>query len=280
MRDDATLEHARKQMLGCNSYVLFSDFSDPARNIVKLYDDMVLGEPCVTKYGKWANVTEKFRAAWMYLAETTAAAPFDWYVKLDSDTFVRPRKLVAWLLRFDPKDALVVADDSPRNRNQQNKSNHFKLEGAIEAVTGAAVHSPKRFYDVTVEDIGDPIAWCEDEWLNNAITKTGGQVLKARNPYSDDSALVSMGVNSSCIGYLLTHREGVYPPNSDELVYGVDGKEGTMNRTVRRDIFLQDYVGALGNCLSKDIAAIHPVKDAETYAQLQQLDVAATLREE
>jgi hypothetical protein len=272
MREEGTLEQVRKQMLGCDSYVLLSNFSDPDRNVVKIYEDMELGPPYVDEWGfERANCTEMFRTAWKYLAQTTAEKPFDWYVKVDADTFFRPRKLFPMLLQFDPNDVMTVA-----------AAGRTQPRGSLEAVTRGAVHSPKPFHDVTPQELGGAHAWCEDEWLAKAILTVGGQVPGA--------SLSEMGAQTGyeCIGYLLN----LYSCMSGlELCCGVSWE--SLNITspkdlasfdkssvkIRRDIFVKDYMSTDGVCLSKNIAAIHPVKDVQMYEELQQLDEDANRSE-
>merc|ERR1719469_1791394 len=103
---------------------------------------MTLGTPYTDDLGhSWANLTHMFRDAWRYIAKTTEGQQFQWYVKIDADTFFRPQMLTAFLRTFDfnPTDVIGVG-----------ALGEF-MQGGCEVVSQGAVHSPKRFYDLDVQ---------------------------------------------------------------------------------------------------------------------------------
>merc|ERR1719326_1745845 len=76
---------------------MFSNFSDPSRNIVPLFDSME-----ANVHEGWANLTFQIATAWQYVARHTKGQhphhpKYHWYVKMDPDTFVRPEFLPARL---------------------------------------------------------------------------------------------------------------------------------------------------------------------------------------
>eukprot|EP00930_Biecheleria_cincta_P094496 TRINITY_DN8563_c0_g1_i2.p1 TRINITY_DN8563_c0_g1~~TRINITY_DN8563_c0_g1_i2.p1 ORF type:complete len:344 (-),score=49.59 TRINITY_DN8563_c0_g1_i2:330-1322(-) len=230
---EETITHIHQQMQQCGDHVLLSNFSDPDRNVSHIfYDDMSSNLVPDLQNRYWANVTLRFVQAWKHIVSVTAPNDFDWFVKVDADTFLRPRFIPKLVAGLDPSEPMALA-------TQKDQRDGLRLQGPIEIISNAAVygvHGHGRFFDdhwsvflETPRCFGNNLCWFEDEFVTAAVQYHGGRMVNR--------------VAEIPLPCTLREQQRTKRPSE-----------------VRR------------LCLKIGLVAIHPVKSAEEFEQLQYLD--------
>lgn len=235
---DLTIEAARQQMQLCGGHIIFANFSNPERHTIKLYEgSMDTG----TTPGGWANNTGIFLVAWEYIAKSTWPDQFKWFVKLDADTFLRPRFLPAAVEGLDPSTPVAVAVNG-------------RIRGALEVMSWKTYRDPKShlIYQREVTN-KDPYLKGEDVWLGYAVQKAGFKLV--------DAPLVN-----GCISFLLSYFN---LPAQFKDEKGVKGTSSVPAAMLMRGDFSKP---ATHHCVSRNILAMHPVKDVAAYASFLRMD--------
>jgi len=246
---EQTFTEFRVQMQGCDGYSIFSNFSDPSRNIIKLFDD----DMHVNLVRGYANVTMKFAAAWASVAQLTKTMNYDWYVKCDADTFFRPQFLPQLVAGLDASSAIGVGMNG-------------KLQAPVEVVSNGALHSHTPFFEDPVSLIKSKACkrrgcWWEDVWINTAFATHG---VKVHEAHMIDGCL-ALVYNS--------YRNHRSMPLCDEQIYYGDGHvvptifDNPIHCKTQRA-----RSGAEGpHCVHHNVVAIHPVKKLKIFTQFQSL---------
>lgn len=239
---DRTIKLARKQMQLCGGHAVFANISSPERNIIKLYNDsMEVGYAS----GRWAKNTHIFLAAWEYIARSEWPDQFRWFVKIDADTFLRPRFLPAAVEGMDPGRPIGVL--------------MFKnVAGALEIMSGKTFRSSNTFllHTRNTELLArEPILLQEDQWMSNAFRVAGFRLKKSP-------------LTHGCNGYLLTYR------NLPRPLRGRTGKRKKptllhLGRVLNGEF---DKPHLKRDCIRRDVLAIHPIKEPDQYQFLIDFD--------
>jgi len=232
------VELVTQQMAGCDDHLVFSNHSSREK-MVKLYtDDMILDKVLAPNGHAWLNNTGMVAKAYEFLSNSEIPDNFDWLVKVDSDTFFRPAALPRILADHDPSKALTF-------------TSYVHVEGALEVASRGVFrkYGPGALFNDTLNVNEDSIF--DDRWLEYAVKHMGGEVVEL--PPTECTSLVLNGYN-------------VRFPALPNLFKHYNGNHGTW----RPELWKEDF-GTTPPCLRRDVVAIHPVKDVETYREFQRL---------
>jgi hypothetical protein len=227
-----------EQMAGCDDYRVFSNSSSNEKVVALYQDDMVL-----EKVRGWINNTGQVAEVYRFLTNSKICDDFDWIVKLDPDTFFRAGPLRKILADYDPNEALAV-------------SSWKKLEGAMEVLSRGVFrqNGPLSLFQDTL-DI-DESSIFDDKWLDYAVHHMNAEVVQL--PTTECLSLVLNGYN-------------VW----ENLLNNMDAPMFTQHfdkeqDTWRPDLWQEDFRTS-PPCISRDIVAIHPVKNLDHYREFQRL---------
>lgn len=286
---DQTIQDIQKQMQKCDGYMMLSNFADSTQNIVHLFDDNMEDN----KVFGWRNLTIRFAKAWEYVAQITERKNYDWYVKVDPDTFFRPQLLSQRVSWFDPSKPVglgvnglmqgamqVVSNGAVFNRLPGTQPffknpmstimspDCFLLEKYVEKKPGDLEEGPQLMDPNLAHwpNINNG-CWWEDLWLTVALKRSGATVM---NDHLIDQcyALIynsnpTYATMPTCIEHEIYDKAGnVVPTIFDKPTHCRSGKEAS--GLLR--------LWSVPQCMNQDVVAIHPVKDASKYRQLQLLD--------
>jgi len=241
---DDTIEMAWKQLESCGGRIIFSNFSNPGKGVIKLYDhDMSVGR---TPAG-WADNTDLFRTAWEYIAKSSWPDKYKWFAKVDADTFIRTRYLPRSVSLLDSQEPVILTVDG-------------RVRGALEVMSSASFRHPKsdmlwtrnRALEENIELGG------EDLWITWVYRRAGFKLAEMHDPYG-------------CVSFLLSYFNLPSRFRDDEhLAGGTRNVHPEVLVTSRRESRV-DFDSDEG-CIDPDVVAIHPVKDISIYQEHMRID--------
>lgn len=239
---DYTIALLRHQMKACGKFVVFSNYSDASTSTIKLYNGSM--ETGLTP-GGWASNTGIFTQAWEYIATSVWPERYNWFVKLDADTFFRPRYLPKLLAKIDYNEPTGLGVDG-------------RMRGALEILSYRVFRheNTKMIYQRSEAQINNPYLGGEDVWIGDAMKRAGFKLVEA--PRSDDG----------CTMFLISYFN--LPDTYKDLPMSVGG-----TRNVRPKILVDGMVRKPtndGRCLHKSVVAIHPAKDIAVYQEFKRVD--------
>lgn len=277
-----------EQLSECNRYQVFSTFDDPDRGIVRLYDDMRQN-----KVGGYTNLTLLLAKAWDHIATSEKWGHIaDWYVKVDPDTFFRPRHLRTLLLseKINPSDVLGFGaqanNENPAWTDGNGVLMNSRFQGGMEVVSKAAFlnlrpifRDPLAMYNPHNQTSGTTN---EDVWLGDALRKIGGQVHPTPQKHGCHTTLMR-GPSGPFKKRIKTACEDKHSRFYQAGFCVIQEYEDVISLETLKDGFvLQEDAGDEDDahfCLSEDIIALHPIKDPNLYKQLQIVDAMLLQKE-
>uniref|UniRef100_A0A7S1AC73 Uncharacterized protein n=1 Tax=Noctiluca scintillans TaxID=2966 RepID=A0A7S1AC73_NOCSC len=195
------------------------------------------------KVDGYLSNTDMVAKAYEFLTHSAVYDNFDWIVKVDSDTFFRPRALAGTLSAYDSNEALAI-------------TSWIYVEGALEVVTRGVFrrYGDDALFQDTLNVRPDSIF--DDRWVTFAVEHMGGKVV--RLPTTECLSLVLNGYNvqGDIIGDFLM-------PTAFTRHY--------LGGTWHPDLLKEDWGTSPPSCVRRDIVAIHPVKDLGHYREFQRL---------
>lgn len=247
---DDTIEMTWKQLELCGGRVIFSNFSNPAKGVIKLYDrDMSVG----STPGGWADNTDLFTVAWEYIGKSSWPDEYKWFVKVDADTFIRPRYLPRVVSGLDWREPMILAVDG-------------RVRGALEVMSAASFRQPQSDMLWTRNPALEQSAELggEDLWITWVYQRAGFKLTEMHDP-------------RGCVSFLLSYFNLPARFRDDATLAG-----GTRN--VHPEVLAmsrRESQSGSGNvavidkgdgCIDPDVLAIHPVKDIAIYEEHMRID--------
>jgi len=228
-----------EQMAGCDDYLVFSNHSSNEKMVALYEGDMIL-----PKVDGWINNTDMVAEAYEFLTHSTVYDNFDWIVKVDSDTFFRPRALKGILSAYDSNEALAI-------------TSWIHVEGALEVVSRAVFrrYGELALFQDTLNVRPDSIY--DDRWVHFAIEHMGGKVV--RLPTTECLSLVLNGYN-------VDEELGIV----NDFLMPTAFTRHHLGGTWHPDLLKEDW-GTSPPCVRRDVVAIHPMKDLGHYREFQRL---------
>jgi len=213
----------------CDGYAFFSTTDDPAHNMYKIME--------VAPKNKNDATWEFPLHMWSKVKELELTNQYKWFVKLDTDAFVRPDKLKQTLARFSPQESVVVA--------RQGRNSNLPIVGNVHALSGPMVDEL-----IAVKDtLANPEQYLRDDRLLSAwVGLTQGHILNAINDQDGCTTLAS------------TDNQDL--PSEQDIQAMLNGQSYLKNDNKKPALEL----GSI--CYSPDLAVIHPIKDRATYEKL------------
>lgn len=238
---DYTIALLRKQMKACGKFVVFSNYSNVETSTIKLYNGSM--EAGLTP-GGWASNTGIFTKAWKFIANSGLPDVYKWFIKVDADTFFRPRYLPKVLAQINYNEPTGIIVDG-------------RMRGALEILSYKVFRheNSAMIYQRSQEQINNPYLGGEDVWIGDAMKRAGFKLVEA--PRSDEG----------CAMFLLSYFN--LPDSYRDLPMSVGG-----TRNVKPSILVDDLVRKAtgdGRCLHRSIVAIHPAKDIGVYEEFRRL---------
>lgn len=175
--------------------------------------------------------------AWQHIAATSWPDRFKWFVKLEPDTFFRPRFLPRLLAQYDSEVPMGFAPFGHQHR--------IRFRGSMEIVSHKVLRHPKTTFFLRSVGEGDP----DDVVLTERFQDVGFKLV-------DGSEVSNCEV--LCVSYF----------------NAPDGYIDSSHRNVLPKILNARPILSNGQCLDREIVSIHPVKDVNMYKQFQVLDKA------
>lgn len=240
----------------CDGWAFFSDADDSSENVIKAFTKEDIRKA-------WSHQMREMVTAgvWKHLSSVGALHEFEWFLKVDADSFVRPSTLrKAFLDLSTTSSGIISASDSASDTMVDG---FFVAIRADTAIKIKSQHWPKRC-DSTLsghdEEAGfvDPVIECMQA-LNishvGMLQDSFGRTLVARDQDSQDSHSEDPGgpeeygpVECEHVGelLLLNVQENVEGPLCS-CTFGAAARPA---------------------CLSEEFVTIHAVKSAEIYARL------------
>lgn len=236
--DSYLVDLARSNLEQCGNYAVLTNYSVPEQHLVKVFDGNM--ETGLTP-GGWANNTDLFTHAWDFIARSNWPHHHKWFVKVDMDTFFRPRSLPFILSKFNPSQPVALMQDG-------------RIRGALEVMSGSSFLHPNSWMIYTQEahEASDPYLGGEDVWLGKAFRKAGFRLAETSFP-------------GKCKNFLLTYYN--LPDRLRDTAVNTPGKARNLPVSLLKAACKPD--GGIdyseGNCVSDQIVAMHPVKDLSVY---------------
>lgn len=225
---EGIFELLQKQLEKCDGYAFLSTYSDPLRNIFKVLPEM---PPSSAQNWPIAEATAKF-----FLSR---ADKYNWFVKLDPDTVLIPKKMNAALAKYNPEKAIAVG--------RPGRHSTLPLVGAVYALSSTMV---KALDAKHLPNLETGRLHGEDNVMSEWVPFAGGII---ENGVNDDKG---------CTTFSSTDKEEV--PSKTEISTMKLGKSYWKGKQ-----FAKKAAADLGMiCYSPELAAIHPVKDAKQMAEL------------
>lgn len=236
----------------CDDWDLFSSESNRDLRVTKLYNQ--------SDFDRDWKLTMRgpVVAAWKHLLEKYDGNPFDWVIKLDYDSFVRPSTFRDMFARYTTEEPLILSADEDYTDGFFDAVNS---KAAKAVLPEAGVLGTRHALDFTM--------------VNCTIILSGHNNDGVRSPPHHDSdtnaqhcakragVKVHFPEDSNGNGLLVTHV-GNYDPRccrrpvlSREQLFGVAG-EGSRCFPTKTDT----------KCISQKFAVVHPVKDLMEYQWL------------
>lgn len=248
--DAYLMDLARTRLKYCGEYAVFANYTNELRNVVQVFDgDMQTG----LTPGGWANNTDLFLSAWKFIARSPWPEQFQWFVKVDADTFFRPHVLPSFLSKFNPRAPVALVQDG-------------RIRGALEVMSASSFRHEKASVLYTREagqDL-DPYLGGEDVWLGRAFQKAGFRLAETSLP-------------GACRNFLLTYY------NLPEHLKDGAVKTPGLARIIPPSLLTQacngDYSSlesSHGDCVSRNVVAMHPVKDRSAYIEFMNAEDICT----
>merc|ERR1740130_596360 len=150
-----------KQLKKCDNYVFLSNYSDAARNIVKILDVFP------TRSHLNHPIAEPM---WKHLLQYSEK--YSWFVKIDLDTFFRPSKMRLSLLGWNSKDSIAVG--------RPGRNGKIHLVGAAMAISGRMVKQLETVHLDPVQ-LAAGVWHGEDTVLNSWVPAAGGTIKNTIN---------------------------------------------------------------------------------------------------
>lgn len=221
------------QFKKCDNYAFLSTFTDEAHNITKIMDVAPTGSHLNHKIAE---------PMWTHL--TKYADKYDWFLKVDWDTFLRPSMMRLSLQGWNSKEAVAVGR---LGRNSGGRRAAAGFVGAAYALSGLMVKQLQtKHLDAAKVEAG---TWHGEDTLVSAwIPLVGGQIKNAIN------------ADNSCTSFSTTDKKEL--PTQHDIEQMKAGQSYTKSAGVHDNSKLGDI------CYSSSLAAIHPVKNPTQYAQL------------
>jgi hypothetical protein len=207
--------------------------------MVALYqDDMVL-----SRVNGWVNNTAQVVEAYKFLSHSSICDDFDWIVKLDPDTFFRAGPLRKVLAEYDPHEAQAI-------------TSWVFMEGAMEILSRGVFrqHGDEALFDDTEHLMEDHLF--DDKWLDSAL-----QHMEAKVVHLPTTECLSLVLNAY-------HMRGDHLNHQDARRFTRHYDKA--GQSWHPDLWQEDF-GTSPPCISRDIVAIHPVKNLDHYREFQRL---------
>jgi len=225
-----TFDLLEKQMKKCDDYAFLSTFDNPERKIFKV---MEKAPKSSAKNWPVAEATAKF----FY----DRAEKFEWFLKVDPDTFFRPKQMLASLSQYVPTETIAVG--------RPGRHSTLPLVGAAYALSSAMVKQLQTKH-LEEAELAKGTWHGEDNVMSAWIPHAGGTIKSAVN------------ADHGCTTFLSTDKEEI--PASADIDLMKEGKTYTKGK-----LFKKQAASELGDiCYSSELAAIHPVKDVAQMAKL------------
>jgi len=225
----------KKAMMRCDGYAFYSTEDVAEHNMVKIMD--------VAPANKRTATWEFALKMWSKIGEQKLTDKYNWFVKVDTDAFLRPDKLRATLARFDSSKPLMIA--------RQGRNSHLPVVGSVHALTGPLVDELQ-----TVKHKLEPAKqYLRDDRLLSAWTNL-------------TSATIHQAINddNGCTTFATTDREDL--PSHEEILAMAKGQSYTKS-SKGHGTAKHGGLNQLGEiCYSPDLAVIHPIKDRALYEEL------------
>jgi len=240
--DAYLMDLARYRMKACGDFVVFSNFSYAKHNVVKIFEgDMYAG----LTPGGWSNNTGLFLTAWKRISESPWPKQYKWFVKVDADTFFRPQMLPKFLSNFNPTDPVALIQGG-------------RVRGALEVMSASSFLNKKSalLYTRSSPADLDPYLGGEDVWLSRAFKMAGFR-------------LAETGRAQGCNSFLLSYYN--LPSSFRNKSIRTPGHAKNLPPSLLAKACQFD-VPSQRNCVSRDIVAMHPVKDRLVYLEFMEAD--------
>lgn len=244
---EKTFASVRHQFEACDGFAFYSNFADVSQSIHKATNRSMV--TATESYGMLpgqgggsAN-RDIFVDVWNHIAEKEHG--YDWYVKVDPDTLLRPTKLRKILGRFKSNEPLVLSDDMDNKPTGVLGSLYVLSSGALDT-----------YRSKTKDCEANVNSQFEDQYMEYCMKR---HQVKIEHPTGDNGNNLFAGGKSS--NFLLT-RETAYWPELKESDFRqlANGAPFCI-----KDYILKIRVGKR-KCFSHDVAAIHPIKDPKMMA--------------
>lgn len=258
---------ARQLSAACDGWALFGDTEDPANNVTRGFAKQDIKKA-------WAHQMREVitEGVWKHLDESGALNVYEWFVMVETDSFVRPstlRKTFRAMHTSCKRSLMSITEDDDKNRIQ----NH--LEGFFVAVQADVAHNMKSLG--WPKDCDAALSGHGDEWHHDVDAEIERCLREVNIPHietlrdSQGHRLVASDQDSaSSFGNKRRRR------NTSEEKTGPKKCEHIADVLIERarlkikgplcECRPQEAPGPA--CVSEDFVTVHHVKDARTYSEL------------
>jgi len=185
---DATLHLAIEQLSYCGGHAIFSNYSDASTNTIQLFSGSMTVEK--TK-GGWAALSPMVLSAWTYISNSTLPEKFDWFIKLEPDTYFRPYLLPAILSKYDSGTPVGLGPGG-------------RFRGSFEVVSRAVFRHVKTPILLAPSQPG-----ADDVWLTGGFKAAGFEI--AADTTIDNCEALCASYFDVAHKYLDSARRNVFP---------------------------------------------------------------------
>lgn len=220
----------------CDGWALFGETEDPANNVTKAFSREVVPHAMENDMREMVTL-----GVWPHLIERGALDEYEWFLKVDEDSFVRPstlRKVFKSLHTSPPRDLFISLHDETL------------VDGFFDAVHADGV--------LAIQSMGWP-AFCDGMLSGHDCVKCDGPAYTGQRMPMGSECLASLNKTRVDVG-VLTDTEG------RKLVSGSDCMD------IGEDILQQARRHVKGpfcsGKLSQDFVSIHAVPDPQLYSEL------------